>query len=157
MKNSKDNPGVFIPPPLFYAALFFLSFLLQKYFPIGNGFLQTSIAYVSGAIFIVAGLAFSIPALRQFIKTKNTVITVKPATSLQTGGIYSLTRNPMYLGLLLVYTGLAFIFGNWWTFLLLPVLFVLVTCLIILPEEKYLSEAFRNSYPVYKKNTRRWF
>ena len=156
MKNIKDNPGVFIPPPLFYVALFFLSFLMQRYFPIRREFFQTLFASISGVLLIITGFIFSVPALRQFIKTKNTVITVKPATSLQTSGIYSVTRNPMYLGLILVYTGLAFVIGNWWTIILLPILFILVTYLIILPEERYLSGAFGNIYPDYKKRTRRW-
>lgn len=156
MKNIKDNPGVFIPPPLFYVALFFLSFLMQRYFHIRREFFQTLFAHISGVILIITGFIFTVPALRQFIKTKNTVITIKPATSLQTSGIYSVTRNPMYLGLILVYTGLAFVIGNWWTIILLPILFILVTYLIILPEERYLSGAFRNIYPDYKKKTRRW-
>ncbi len=49
----------------------------------------------------MAGMIFNVPALRQFIKTKNTVVTIKPASSLQTNGIYSVCRNPMYTGLLL--------------------------------------------------------
>jgi protein-S-isoprenylcysteine O-methyltransferase Ste14 len=156
MENRRNNPGVFIPPPLFYVALFLLSFPLQKKIPINRSFFQTPIASVLGTILILAGFFFAVPALRRFFKTKNTLITVKPATSLQTEGIYSLSRNPMYLGLILVYSGLAFIFGNWWTFLLLPVLFALVTFLIIRPEEKYLSRAFGDSYSAYRKSTRRW-
>ena len=62
----------------------------------------------------------AIPALRQFFKTKNTIVLIKPANSLQTTGIYSLTRNPMYLSLMLMYLGMAFIFGNWWTLFLAP-------------------------------------
>ena len=92
----------------------------------------------------------------QFIKSKNTVVTVKPASSLQTSGIYSVSRNPMYLGLILIYLGMAFIFGNWWTLLLFPVLIVLINYLIILPEERYLIRAFGNSYSDYKNRVRRW-
>ncbi|HZK64077.1 MAG TPA: isoprenylcysteine carboxylmethyltransferase family protein [Puia sp.] len=156
MKNAKNNPGVFIPPPLFYAALFFLSILLNRYFPISHDFFQTPVLHIGGAIIIVLGHIMTVPALRQFFKTKNTLITVKPATSLQTDGIYSVSRNPMYLGLLFIYLGFALIFGNWWTIILLPVLFILVNYLIILPEEKYLIRAFGNSYSDYKKTVRRW-
>jgi protein-S-isoprenylcysteine O-methyltransferase Ste14 len=157
MKNTKDNPGVYIPPPFFYAGIFLFSFLLQGYFTIRRAFFFHSlIANILGVTTIIAGLRFSIPALRQFIKSKNTVITIKPATSLQTGGIYSVTRNPMYLGLLLIYLGLAFIFGNWWTLILFPVLFLLVSLFIIRPEEKYLTRAFGTAYSDYKKTVRRW-
>jgi protein-S-isoprenylcysteine O-methyltransferase Ste14 len=157
MKNVKDNPGVFIPPPLFYVIIFLLSFILQGYFTIRSAFFfHSMIANIIGIIIIVAGLIFSVPALRQFIKSRNTVITFKPAASLQTNGIYSVSRNPMYTGLLFQYLGLALIFGNWWTLILFPVLIVLVQYLIILPEERYLMRAFGNSYSDYKNKVRRW-
>ncbi len=156
MKNTKDNPGVRIPPPLFYATIFLLSILLQRYFPIRSAFFHCTLANIIGGVIIIAALFFIIPALLRFIKTKNTVITVKPATSLQTNGIYSVTRNPMYVGVLLLYLSLAFIFANWWTILLIPVLIILITYLLIQPEERYLMRAFGNSYSDYKKRVRRW-
>jgi protein-S-isoprenylcysteine O-methyltransferase Ste14 len=157
MKNTKDNPGVFIPPPLFYVTFFLFSFILQGYFTIKRAFFfHSPIANILGVIIIITGLFFNIPAGRQFIKSKNTVITIKPATSLQTSGIYSVSRNPMYLGLLIIYLGMALIFGNWWTLILFPVLIVLINYFIILPEERYLIRAFGNSYSDYKQNVRRW-
>ena len=157
MKNTKDSPGVFIPPPIVYAAFFLLSFLLQGYFTIKRAFFFHSMAAnIIGIIIIISGLIFAIPALRQFFKTKNTVVLIKPANSLQTTGIYSMSRNPMYVGLLFIYLGMAFIFGNWWTLILLPLLIVLVTYRVILPEERYLMRAFGDEYADYKKKVRRW-
>ncbi len=156
MKQSKDSPGVFIPPPLFYAAVFIISILLQRYFPIKSSFTHRIVTLIPGVILIVAGQLFSIPALRQFLQTKNTLIPFKSATSLQTGGVYSVSRNPMYTGLLLTYTGLAFIFGNYWTVILIPVLMAIVIYAVILPEERYLSRAFGDQFESYKKAVRRW-
>jgi protein-S-isoprenylcysteine O-methyltransferase Ste14 len=157
MKNAKDSPGVYMPPPFFYAGIFLLSFILQGYFTIKRGFFfHSPIANVLGVMVFVTGLAFSIPAIRQFFKTKNTLIPNKPASSLQTTGIYAMSRNPMYTGLFLNYLGLAFIFGNWWTLFLLPLLYFLITYRVILPEEKYLSRAFGDAYTEYKKKVRRW-
>jgi protein-S-isoprenylcysteine O-methyltransferase Ste14 len=156
MKEFKDSPGVFIPPPLFYVVSFIISIILQRFIPIKNTFLQGSMAMIIGSIAIAAGLFFSVPAVRQFIISKNTLIPFKSASSLQTSGIYSVSRNPMYTGLLLTYTGLALIFGNCWTFILIPVLIVMVTIRIILPEERYLTRAFGNNYEEYRKKVRRW-
>jgi protein-S-isoprenylcysteine O-methyltransferase Ste14 len=158
MKNIKDSPGVFIPPPLIYAAFFLLSFLLQGYFTIKRAFFFHSMAAnIIGIIIVISGqVVFGIPALRQFFKTKNTVVLIKPANSLQTTGIYSMSRNPMYVGLLFIYLGMAFIFGNWWTLILLPLLIVLVTYRVIIPEERYLARAFGDEYADYKKKVRRW-
>ena len=157
MKNKKDSPGVFIPPPLIYALFFLLSFIIQGNFTIRKAyFFHSHLANIAGLIIILAGLIFAIPALRQFINTKNTIVLIKPATSLQTSGIYSVSRNPMYLSLLLIYLGMAFIFGNWWTILLLPLLIIVISNFIILPEEKYLTRAFGDSYSDYRKKVRRW-
>jgi protein-S-isoprenylcysteine O-methyltransferase Ste14 len=157
MGTKKDSPGVFIPPPLFYVFIFLLSFILQGSFTIKRTFFfHSRIANILGLIIIITGLIFTIPALRQFFKSKNTLIPFKPASSLQTSGIYSMSRNPMYLGLLFQYLGMAFIFGNWWTIFLIPVLIGLVHYFIILPEERYLLRAFGDSYQDYTKKVRRW-
>jgi protein-S-isoprenylcysteine O-methyltransferase Ste14 len=157
MNNTKDSPGVFIPPPLIYAAFFLLSFLLQGYFTIkGAFFFHSHWANIFGSIFYFVGVAFIFPAGFEFVKSKNTVITAKPATSLQTNGIYSISRNPMYLGLVLIYLGLTFQFGNWWTIFLLPILIIVITYRVILPEERYLTRAFGDEYADYKKKVRRW-
>ncbi len=156
MEKTKDSPGIIVPPPLFFVAVFFLSFLLQRLFPIQLSFFQTLTAHILSAVICTGGLCFIVPALGQFIRTKNTVITIKSASSLQTSGVYSITRNPMYLGSSMAYLGLAFIFGNWWTVVLLPILILLVTRLIILREEKYLMRSFGNSYADYKEKVRRW-
>ena len=157
MDSSKDSPGVYVPPPLVYVACFLLSFLLQGYFTIRSAFFFHSVAAnIIGLLIIISGLIFAVPALRQFFKTKNTIILIKPASSLQTTGIYSYTRNPMYLSLLLIYLGMAFIFGNWWTLFLIPVLVIVILYRIILPEERYLTRAFGEEYAAYKTKVRRW-
>jgi protein-S-isoprenylcysteine O-methyltransferase Ste14 len=104
----------------------------------------------------VAGLFFNIPALRQFFKTKNTLITIKPANTLQTTGIYSISRNPMYISLLLIYIGLSFLIGSWWNFILLPFLIMIVQEYVIKREERYLERTFGNQYSDYKSKIRRW-
>jgi protein-S-isoprenylcysteine O-methyltransferase Ste14 len=157
MKNAKDSPGVFIPPPLIYAAFFIFSMILQGYLTIkGMYFFHKQPAIFIGTLLNFAGIFFIFPAMFEFIKTKNTIITLKPATSLQTTGIYSYSRNPMYMGLILIYLGLTLQFGNWWTIFLLPILIIVITYRVILPEERYLARAFGDEYAAYKKKVRRW-
>jgi protein-S-isoprenylcysteine O-methyltransferase Ste14 len=62
----------------------------------------------------------------------------------------------MYISLLLIYTGLSFIIGNWWNLVLLPFLFLLVQEYIIKREEKYLDRRFEQEYTDYKSKVRRW-
>jgi len=111
---------------------------------------------IIGLTLLAIGLVFNIPAIVQFVKTKNTIVTAKPATSLQTSGIYRFTRNPMYVSLLLFYTGIAFFIGNWWTVLLLPLLVLVITFYVIRREENYLERSFGDGYIEYKRRVRRW-
>ncbi|MDB4901745.1 MAG: isoprenylcysteine carboxylmethyltransferase family protein [Mucilaginibacter sp.] len=156
MDTKLDSPGVKIPPPLFYVVTFLLSVFIQKHFFINYFIFQSLPFKIAAVVLILISLTFIIPALLQFIKTKNTVITVKPANSLQVSGVYSVSRNPMYLGLLLLYAGLVFLAGNWWTIIFMPVLITAITLLIILPEEHYLQREFGETYSLYKEKVRRW-
>src|SRR5690606_10170124 len=122
MENAK-HPGVYIPPPFLYLSTFLLAIVMQNYIPLDESFFYTTASKLIGLMFVLIGLFFFLPAIWQFIKTKNTLITVKGANSLQTQGLYSVSRNPMYVGLLLFYTGLSLIYGNLWNLILLPLLF----------------------------------
>ncbi|HRO47646.1 isoprenylcysteine carboxylmethyltransferase family protein [Agriterribacter sp.] len=152
----KDHPGVYIPPPLIYVAFFFLSVVLQKWLPLNSEFLYRRAAKTAGWILIAAGVLLVLPAVWKFFVSKNTVITVKPARSLQTTGIYRFTRNPMYLGLLLLYCGTGVFKGNWWTFMVIPLLIMTIQLYVIRKEERYLRSAFGNEYLQYKQKVRRW-
>ncbi|MFD6464180.1 methyltransferase family protein, partial [Streptomyces roseolus] len=66
------------------------------------------------------------------------------------------SRNPMYTGLAVAVTGGALLMGTWWPILLLPVTLVLVTRLVIGPEERYLTARFDQEYLDYRAAVRRW-
>jgi protein-S-isoprenylcysteine O-methyltransferase Ste14 len=156
MESKKDHPGIYIPPPLLYVVTFLVAVLVQKFVPLNKDFFNTTTSKIIGLLIILTGLFFSFTAIRQFFKTKNTLVTIKPANSLQTTGIYSVTRNPMYVSLLLFYTGLSFIIGNWWNLIVLPVLFLIVQEYVIKGEEKYLDRRFGQQYLDYKLKVSRW-
>jgi protein-S-isoprenylcysteine O-methyltransferase Ste14 len=156
METKRKHPGVYIPPPVIYALIFLLSLLLQKLLPVSVSFFKTKPANILGWILIAFSLILALPAILKFIQSHNTLITVKPANSLQTNGIYSITRNPMYLSLLFLYTGIAFFAGNWWTIILIPIVIIVITTYVIKREEKYLSDAFGQDYTAYRIKVRRW-
>ncbi len=156
MTSKKDSPGVYIPPPLFYVVTFIIAIIIQKKIPIVNSLFQQQWLKISGIALLVTSLFFLVRSLRQFFQSKNTLILIKPATSLQTNGIYGLTRNPMYVGLAIVYLGLSCLIGNWWNFILFPVLFFIVQEYIIKNEERYLEREFKHQFTDYKSKVRRW-
>jgi protein-S-isoprenylcysteine O-methyltransferase Ste14 len=152
----KEHPGIVIPPPLIYVACFLLSIGTQKLMPMNKTVLNSNFAIVVGMLFILLYLLTAGWAIRQFVKTKNTVVTIKPAKSLETSGIYGHSRNPMYLGLLFLYLGLALLIGNWWTILFTPLLITVLQLYVIKREEDYLSRAFGEQYFSYTRSVRRW-
>jgi protein-S-isoprenylcysteine O-methyltransferase Ste14 len=157
MNSPKDHPGVYVPPPLFYVAVFLLAAFVQSKMPIDeSAFHHVFVKIIGITIILIAVIFFLFRSLRQFFKSKNTVITILPANSLQTDGIYSVTRNPMYAGLALVYLGVTCFIGSWWNIILFPFLLLVVQELIIKREEKYLVRRFGQSYLEYKKKVRRW-
>jgi protein-S-isoprenylcysteine O-methyltransferase Ste14 len=92
----------------------------------------------------------------QFIQSKNTLITIKPASLLQTTGIYGISRNPMYVGLGIIFLGMTCFIGNWWNIILLPLLLLIIQEYLIKHEEKYLASEFGQQYLEYRTKARRW-
>lgn len=156
MKEKQDSPGVYIPPPLLYVLVFLAAVFLQKKFYINDAIFNLKLTKTAGVLFLIAAIYFSVTSLTNFFKSRNTVVLIKPATSLQTNGIYSISRNPMYVSLTLMYLGITCFVGNWWNIILLPVLVFIVQAYVIKKEEKYLERAFGVQYLEYKKRVRRW-
>ncbi|HRE51730.1 MAG TPA: isoprenylcysteine carboxylmethyltransferase family protein [Flavitalea sp.] len=154
--DKSKGPGVYIPPPLLYVLTFIAAVMIQKRMPLSDAFFRTMRSRIAGIVLLLIALFFLFKSLRQFFVTKNTVILIKPARSLQTTGIYGVTRNPMYVGLSVVYLGIACFIGNWWNIILFPLLLLVVQEYVIKKEEKYLALEFGEAYTIYKKRVRRW-
>jgi len=151
-----DNPGVYIPPPLLYAAIFIGAVLIQKKVDLDNSLFKTRFILFTSLVFFVPAIFFIVRSLTQFVRTRNTVMTIKAAESLQITGIYQISRNPMYLGLVFIYLGLTCLIGNWWNIILLPLLLFIIQEYVIRREEKYLERKFGEDYIRYKQEVRRW-
>ena len=156
MPHKTDSPKVYVPPPVIYAAYFVAAIFIQDILPLDNGFFHSPASKILGAALVLISIFIGFAALGIFIKTKNTVVTVKPASSLQTTGIYSKSRNPMYLGLLVFYAGLSCLIGNWWNLIFLPLLILTIQAYVIHREERYLHRRFGQAYSNYKHDVRRW-
>jgi protein-S-isoprenylcysteine O-methyltransferase Ste14 len=112
------------------------------------------VAAVLGAI----GVAVAIGGVMSFRRAKTTVSPLKPETSvaLVSTGVYSFTRNPMYLGMVLALVAWAVYLSSIWS-LVGPVFFALyITRFQIVPEERVLDRLFGAPFAAYKKRVRRW-
>ena len=71
-------------------------------------------------------------------------------------GPYAVSRNPLYLGLLVLYLGIALMASSVWALLLFPLAVVLVEWGAIRPEERFLRQRFGPAYDEYAGRVRRW-
>ncbi len=154
--NTSKGPGVYVPPPLFYVITFIAAVLIQGKVPLSDLQFQLRITKIGGITLLIIALFFLFRSLRQFFLSKNTIILIKPASSLQTTGVYKISRNPMYVGLAIVYLGITCLIGNWWNIILFPLLLLIVQEYIIKREEKYLELEFGQDYEEYTRKVRRW-
>lgn len=119
---------------------------------------QSPLRLVALAVLVLLGAGVSLAGVRSFRQAKTTVNPLKPerATHLVDGGIYRLTRNPMYLGMLLVLLGWAAALASWWA-LFGPLVFALyMSHFQIRPEEQALLQLFGREFEDYKEKVRRW-
>ena len=113
---------------------------------------------VAAAIIALTGGVFSIAGVISFRRAGTTLNPMQPETtsSLVSSGIFRVTRNPMYAGLLLVLVAWAVFLSSAWA-LLGPLAFVLyINRFQIAPEERVLSAIFGTAYSAYKSRVRRW-
>lgn len=151
------NAGVRFPPPFVYIAGLCLGWLLDRYvmmLPIpttGDG-----IVWKIADLLIVAGILLSVWGIATFRSAQTSIIPNRSASRLVTSGPYRFTRNPMYTGLAMAYAGIALLIGSYWPFILLVVVLLIILRLVILPEERYLAQAFGAEYAGYCARVRRW-
>lgn len=106
----------------------------------------------------LVGVCFAAIGIVQFRRVGTTVYPMKPhkASQLVTGGVYRLSRNPMYVGMLLLLAGWGFYVANFLAFLCLPLFVLSITKLQIVPEERALREKFGEEFSTYQREVRRW-
>lgn len=113
---------------------------------------------VSATTIAVVGLCFDIAGIISFSRARTTINPMKPSksSSLVSTGVYRLTRNPMYLGVVFILIGWAVFLSSVWL-LLGPLAFVLyMNRFQITPEESVLSDMFGSRYSEYRSQVRRW-
>ena len=153
-KINSDAPNVKIIPPLVYLAGIVIGFLANIWMPIKV--VPNLVAWAVGGILIFCGAVFTGFALLKFRDVGTTVRPDRAASTLVIADPYKITRNPMYLGLALVYLGIATAGQCVWALILLPVVLIIIQRGAIEPEEAFLEKRFGVDYISYREKVRRW-
>jgi protein-S-isoprenylcysteine O-methyltransferase Ste14 len=149
-----DNPAVIIPPPLIALAGLALGMALDG--RLADPHLNPMSFQILGAALSSVGLVLVTSALGLFRRYGTRKEPWKPSAALVTDGVYKLTRNPMYVGMLLAYAGIMLMAG--WLFSLGPFLTVVLILqfYVVRREEAYLQRRFGDDYRMYREQVRRW-
>jgi len=145
-----------IPPPLVALSAAIAMWSVASFVPLPE--LPPMIRKSVAIAMALAGGAFDIAGALSFRRARTTINPMKPysTTALVSSGVYRITRNPMYVGLLFVLVSWAVFLSSAWA-LLGPLAFCLyIGRFQIAPEERVLSELFGNEYLAYKAKVRRW-
>ena len=151
---NSDAPNVKIIPPLVYLAGIIVGLLVSMWLP--TKVIPAPAAWIVGGFLILCGAVLTSSGILKFKSVGTTVRPDRAASSLVIAGPYKITRNPMYLGLALVYLGIAIADQSIWALILLPIILIIIQHWAIKPEEAFLERRFGTEYSNYKTNVRRW-
>ena len=149
-----DNAGVIAFPPALYAVTLLIGLGLSFIFPVN--FLPRVISLPLAALALIGAGWISTSAFRVMNRAQTAIDPAKPTTAIVSDGVFSLSRNPLYLSLTLLYISISLLFNAVWALLLLLPLLLIVHIGVIEREERYLARKFGDEYLRYKTQVRRW-
>jgi len=145
-----------VPPPAVALVFGLLMWLVSTL----GGAVDVSSGIRIGSVIVVAsiGVVLGVTAMASFLRAKTTMNPTRPGatSSLVTHGVFRVTRNPMYLSLVLYLVAWAVYLSNWVSLLLVPVFVLYIDQFQIKPEERALSALYGAEYASYKARVRRW-
>ena len=113
-------------------------------------------AWVLGGCLVLIGVALLAAGIRNFSRAATPVPTNQPTRALVTTGVHAWTRNPIYLGMFLIYGGIGAAALSPWVLILMLPLAILIRYGVVAREEVYLERRFGDTYLDYKRRVRRW-
>jgi protein-S-isoprenylcysteine O-methyltransferase Ste14 len=155
MANEQAESGpVPFPPPLLYLGGLALGIVVELIEPTAQP--ATWLRILAGVVGLAAVLALDTTAMSRFARAGTAVNPMRAPSAIVTGGPYRYTRNPMYVGMAVLYVGIAVAAGILWALAFLPLVLLAVDRLVIAREEPYLSAKFGDEYERYRARVRRW-
>ena len=148
------QPLLGIKPPLVLIALITIGIAIHFIAPaqlLPDGGIQ-----FVGIPVVLVGLAFALSANLSFHRVGTDDRFASPTSTIVQAGAFSLSRNPMYLGMVLITLGVVISIDSAWSLLVLPVLIIYLQIGVIQREEEYLERWFGQQYRDYRSKVRRW-
>jgi len=156
MAKEKDRPNIssMVHPPIIALMFIVIAYFLGRFVPLPlpvPGILRSI-----GLVLTFVGFLLGIGAFMEFRRARTTLDPHGSSKQVVTSGIYRFTRNPIYLGFLLMVIGLPLNSGLYWGIVMAPFYVFIMNGLIIQHEEAYLERKFGETYTSYTSRVRRW-
>ncbi|NOD92195.1 isoprenylcysteine carboxylmethyltransferase family protein [Ruegeria sp. HKCCD4884] len=142
-------------PPVWLAGFVLLAWLQGWYVGLGLS-LEGGLTDLISGVLIGGGVLLAVMAVVEFRRHQTTVIPHETPSAMVQSGIYKRSRNPIYLGDVLILAGLILRFDAVLSLVLVPVFVWVLERRFILPEEDRLRRTFRADFARYERKTRRW-
>lgn len=156
MAKEQDHPNINrnVHPPVVALMFIVIAYFLGRFVPIPV-VAPMSVRNV-GLLLTFIGFLLGVGAFMEFRKARTTLDPHGSVKQVVTSGIYRFTRNPIYLGFLLMVIGLPLNSGLMWGLIMSPLYIIMMTRLVIEREEAYLEKKFKDQYTTYRSRVRRW-
>ena len=155
--NDTGTAGVIARPPVLFLAALLLGVVSDHLRPLPFALPEADLVdWIIAGPLILIGLMLAATGIRNFSRAATPVPTNQPSRALVTSGIHGWTRNPIYLGMFLVYGGVGVATRSPWTLVITLPLAVTIRCGVVAREEAYLERRFGDVYRGYKARVRRW-
>jgi protein-S-isoprenylcysteine O-methyltransferase Ste14 len=148
MKSAK------ILPPTYLLIAMMAMLVLHFLFPVA--WIVPPVWNLLGLVFLVAGVTMNLIADKAFHQAGTTVKPFEESSTLVTDGVFQISRNPMYLGFVLILTGTSMLLRSLSPYLIIFAYAFLVDRTFIKVEEGMLAKKFGKTWEAYKSRTRRW-
>jgi protein-S-isoprenylcysteine O-methyltransferase Ste14 len=156
MTVPREAPGIrkrMLPPVYLLSAMVMMA-LLHRVLPWRQ--VVTLPWRLVGVLPLVLGLALNVTADARLKQYRTTVKPFEKPAALVTTGVYRMTRNPMYLGFVLILLGVALLLGSLSAFFIIPPFAVVMEVVFIRREERMMDATFSREWLAYRARVRRW-
>jgi len=149
--------GVIARPPFLYLTCLLLGVALDRVLPLPVALPEAVlIQWTAGGGLILIGVAIVAAGIRNFSRAATPVPSNQPVRALVTTGIHGWSRNPIYVGMFLLYAGIGLAARSPWVLILALPLAIALRYGVVAREEAYLERRFGDTYRDYKARVRRW-
>ncbi|VAW10646.1 hypothetical protein MNBD_ALPHA09-1940 [hydrothermal vent metagenome] len=149
-----DKPGVIAPPPLIFLAGILIGVAVDQFW--SGSFWPGPMRHLIAVPLILGGLVAAFMVLLRFREAGTNIEPYKPTTAIVTDGLFSWSRNPVYLAMVAVTIGVGLALDNFWVLAMLILVLPVMHHGVIIREERYLTDKFGGDYTRYKNTVRRW-